>query len=174
MKLINENINHKFERNKSGKIDSLGIGKISLIKIWLNDHEIENYIINDDFSIDVMGSVDLQFQNISEIPLYIQFGNIRGNFKLGRSSMKTLKGLPRWVQLNVRIFNDNLSSLKYAPDEIDGVFSIVFYNDIDKLEWSPKFIYKLQIKMPKNDIIEKELKFLHKNGQIKNLEITYI
>ena len=52
-----------------------------MIEEWLKEYKIKNYTINDDFTIDVDGSIDLFFsKDLSEFPDYIQFGVVKGFF----------------------------------------------------------------------------------------------
>lgn len=48
------------------------------IQAWLDKMGVENYIINNDLTVDVNGSVDLDRKGLIEIP--VQFGIVTGNF----------------------------------------------------------------------------------------------
>ena len=45
---------------------------------WLDSMKIFNYIINDDLTVDVYGSVDLAHYNFKKIP--VRFGKVKENF----------------------------------------------------------------------------------------------
>ena len=65
MKLVSESLN--FERGKDPK-ETMEIGKRGLIKKWLVEHGINNWIINEDFSInvfpDLKNEIDIQGMEI--------------------------------------------------------------------------------------------------------------
>ena len=58
------------------------------IKFWLNYHRIENYTINDDLTVDVVGDVDLIRMELTEIPF--QFGVIKGSFYCYKNKLTSL------------------------------------------------------------------------------------
>jgi len=58
-------------------------------------YEIENYIINDDLSIDVDGAVDLYNKKLEYLPL--KFNYVDGNFNCARNKLKTLEGSPKTI-----------------------------------------------------------------------------
>jgi len=118
MKILKEDIN-TFNRDSENKLSSLGVGKIQLIKDWLKKSEIKNYIINDDFSIDVNDSVIILEHAIkNNLPDYIHFNNINGTFDISLTGITTLKGCPKRVDFNFYCTNNNLTSLEYAPEYI--------------------------------------------------------
>ena len=76
-KLVKEILGNTFSRGGDDKISSLGIGKISLIKKWLEELEIDEYRINDDFSIDIEHTLTFHVSEVDKkFPDYIQFGTI--------------------------------------------------------------------------------------------------
>jgi len=91
---------YRFEK-KDNPLVSLGVGKKALIEKWLNDMCIKNYVLNNDLTIDVDGSVDIQFRNLTEkFPDYIQFNIINGNFHCQYNKLTSLEGFPKTIKGN--------------------------------------------------------------------------
>ena len=64
---------------------AMTIGRIALIKEWLDNHKIKNFTVNEDFTIDVGGDVWLEgyhLNDVAQIPDYIRFGKVNGKFVL--------------------------------------------------------------------------------------------
>ena len=61
------------------------------IEDWLNKHEIKNYIINDDLTVDVNGDVRLEGRGIKKI--LVKFNKVIGDFNIGVNYLRTLKGM---------------------------------------------------------------------------------
>lgn len=61
------------------------------IEKWLKEYDIENYTINDDFTINVNGFVNISNKNLKEFPEYIQFGVVRGSFDCSYCHLKSLR-----------------------------------------------------------------------------------
>lgn len=91
------------------------------IEDWLNKYEIKNYIINDDLTVDVDGSINLssvkfiplksssgQIQKIEMIydkrflldEIQVQFNICTKDFVCKTNALKSLKGCPRIVKGN--------------------------------------------------------------------------
>jgi len=120
MKLINEHLS--FHREKEGdKLENLGIGRKTLIINWLKDMNIDNYIIKDDFSINVYYNVQLSNKHLNgKLPDFIQFGNVDGAFRIDGNNLTTLKGCARYVGAQFDCEENNLTTLDYAPVHIGG------------------------------------------------------
>ena len=88
MRTIKEYLNENFFGN-------LGIGKKQNIEGWLKKYNIKYYTINDDFTIDIEGNVNLCKYSEKELPGYIQFNIIKGHFNISSSNIITLKGVPK-------------------------------------------------------------------------------
>ena len=102
MKIVPEHINEvlSFTRDKQSSLDNLSVGKRKLIKDWLDEKEIENYIINDNLTIDVdfySYGVNLENKNLEKIPDFIQFNEIKGDFSCANTNLITLRGCPKIV-----------------------------------------------------------------------------
>ena len=83
-------------------------------------YSIENYIINDDGSIDVNGSVDLSNEVITELPL--KFGTVSGSFYCFENDLTTLKGSPKFVGRDFHCYENQLTSLEGSPEVVGDWF----------------------------------------------------
>lgn len=105
MKTIKESILNSTKAGRNGLIDS-----------WLkNNVKIEgSYIINNNGEIDVEGNITLK-EGLKEIPDYIQFGAVTGNFYCVRNYLKDLKGCPKEAKTFICNLSYNITSLEGAP-----------------------------------------------------------
>jgi hypothetical protein len=79
---------------------SLGVGQKQIISDWLDKMKVEDYIINDDYTIDVNRSVSFHLIDIGEFPSFINFNRVNGSFSFAHSKMITLRGCPKFVKNN--------------------------------------------------------------------------
>ena len=123
MKLVSESLNelYNFEK-KDNPLDSLGIGKKALIEKWLNEMGVKDYTINNDFTINVDGDVDLKNKHLIKFPDYIQFNVVHGCFTCSTNQLISLKGCSRIVDESFWCFQNKLTSLKYCPEIVNGNF----------------------------------------------------
>jgi len=112
----------KFEK-KNNHLSSLGVGKKAIISKWLDEMNIKNYIINDDYTIDVNDVVNF-YENIGncELPEYIQFNIVRGDFFINDQGLINLKGCPKIVERTFFCSKNNLESLEGCPKHIGANF----------------------------------------------------
>ena len=116
--LIRESIS--FQRGNDPK-DALGIGQRHLIEKWLKEQRIENYIINDNMTIDVNEPVSININN-GNIPEYIQFNKIKGNFICNDNKLTSLRGCPYHVTDAFFCSRNYLTSMEYAPKIVENNF----------------------------------------------------
>jgi hypothetical protein len=81
-------------KKQDNPLVSLGIGQRAQITKWLDEMDVIGYTINDDFTIDVNGDVDLSFTKLVEFPDYIQFNYVNGYFNCSNNYLISLKGCP--------------------------------------------------------------------------------
>jgi hypothetical protein len=105
--------------------------------LWLNQHGVENYTINDDLTVDVNGSVDLGFEKLSEI--LVQFGKIEGSFWCDNNLLTNLIGSPKYTKEGFNCSNNQLINLEGCPEIIMGQF-VCEKNKIKNLEFFPNKI----------------------------------
>ena len=115
-----------FERKES-VLSSLDVGQRKLIKDWLDETGVRNYMINDDLTIDVDSVVDLSRRNLKKFPYYIQFNNIKGKFDMGINFFTSLKGCPRIVAGEFECDRNRLTSLEWCPKIAGHFFCQVNY-----------------------------------------------
>jgi hypothetical protein len=99
-----------------------------------SDHDINNYSINRDGSIDVNGDVYILHDNKKDLPLRFNF--VSGNFNCNQGFLTSLKGSPIKVGKNFDCGHNNLISLEYGPSEVGGNFYCE-HNKLTSLEHCP-------------------------------------
>ena len=97
-----------------------------MISLICKQYGITNYTINPDGSIDVNGSVDLSFNDLTELPL--RFNKVSGYFRCHNNRLTSLKGCPRWIGGNFNCYNNQLTSLEFSPDYVGGDFDCEYNN----------------------------------------------
>ena len=94
-----------------------------MIEKWLKEYDIESYIINDDFTIDVDGDVYLYKKDLKEFPVYIQFGFVAGDFDCSINKLTSLRGVPKEVGGLFDCSYNKLTTLEGSPKEVGGYFN---------------------------------------------------
>jgi len=100
---------------------------------------ISNYTIKDDGTVDVDGSVYIDYCNLTELPL--KFGTVTGWFNCSRNRLTTLKGSPKVVYGSFSCNNNRLTSLEGGPENVGFKF-ICSHNQLTTLKGCPKSIGK--------------------------------
>jgi hypothetical protein len=101
------------------------------------EYSIENWILNEDGSIDVDGDVDLYDKGLNKLPL--KFRNVSGNFDCSFNELISLEDCPESVGGNFNCNNNKLISLKYGPESVSGNFDCS-YNKLTSLVGSPESV----------------------------------
>ena len=133
MKILKESI---LSRSSHG-VKGFEVQRREMIEDWLNKYDIRNYTINDDFTIDVDGNVDILKKNLKEFPEYIQFGAVKGSFDCSRNNLTTLNGTPKEVKEYFFCSFNNLTSLQGCSRKVRGIFDCS-YNQLTSLEGAPE------------------------------------
>ena len=119
-KFINEA--HGFERG-ANPLKNLNIGIRSQIINWLYSMSIKNYIINDDLTIDVNGSVNLSYKNLTHFPKFIKFNHVSGFFWCDHNQLISLEGCPKIIDGPFMCSDSYLENLDYFPEYVgDDLF----------------------------------------------------
>jgi hypothetical protein len=102
---------------------------------------VENYVINDDYSIDVhKNEVNLNYKNLTEFPDYIKFNRIlNGYFSCKHNLLTSLRGCPKYTTGDFNCANNLLSSLEGCPIEVYNSF--ICYGN--RLTFGNEYIRKL-------------------------------
>lgn len=87
---------------------------------------IDDYNLNDEGSIDVIGNVNFSASYLTELPL--RFNKVTGNFDCSKLSLGTLKNAPLEVGGDFDCSFNNLTSLKYMPTKVGG--TVIFDNTL--------------------------------------------
>jgi len=111
-----------FERSSSDPLKNLSIGKRAQIANWLDSFGIINYTINDDLTIDVNGSVNLNYKFLTCFPSFIKFNEVSSIFYCSDNQLTSLEGCPRTVGGSFSCRNNYLTSLEGCPKTVDGNF----------------------------------------------------
>ena len=110
-----------------------------MIEKWLREHNIKNYTINDDFTIDVNNySVSFYNQTLEEFPEYIQFGVVGGYFDCSLCHLISLRGVPRIVDGYFDCSKNDLTSLEGAPKKCHNFYC--YSNYLTSLKGSPEIV----------------------------------
>jgi hypothetical protein len=126
-------------KKSDNKLISLGVGQAALITKWLDEMGVTNYTINDDYTIDVEGSVDLYKKNLDRFPDYIKFGKVCGWFYCSNNKLVSLEGCPREVGGDFYCgYNNKLVNLEGCPMEVGGNFYCSYSNQLVSLEGCPR------------------------------------
>lgn len=106
----------------------------------LRPHLDENRIeIHDDYKIDVYGNVYVKNISITELPQFIQFGSVHGHFSYySNRKLKSLRGCPEWVLKDFRVHDAKITSLKYGPEYVGGVFDCDGCKNLKNIDDLPK------------------------------------
>lgn len=96
---------------------------------------IEDYIINNNGSIDVYNSVYLSHLSLFKLPL--EFNKVDGDFLCIGSGLVTLKGGPIEVTGDFCCSSNVLTSLEGAPVYVGADFNCSF-NKLDSIKYAPK------------------------------------
>ncbi len=107
------------------------------IRAICQKYEIENYIINEDGSIDVDGSVKLTNMYLTKLPL--KFRNVTGYFACNYNLLSSLEGCPKSVGDTFYCWHNQLTSLKGCPKLVGNDFRCD-YNQLTSLEGAPQSV----------------------------------
>jgi hypothetical protein len=101
--------------------------------------EITNYTINDDFTVDVSGDVDLMdyYPKLTKIPL--KFNNVDGYFDCSLNNLTTLEGSPKEVSFDFDCSHNQLITLEGGPEFVHIDFCC-HNNKLTSLKGGPEFV----------------------------------
>jgi hypothetical protein len=75
-----------------------------------------------------------------DIPEYIQFGKVYGDFNMTHSTVKTLRGCPYYCETFNCRFCSNITNLIGAPKRVSRGFNCSYCNNLVSLEGAPETI----------------------------------
>lgn len=106
------------------------------IENWCLSKGINEFVINDQYEIDVYRDVDLSFNTKA---FKYKFGTIKGSFVCTNTQLKSLFNSPRRVEGDFDVSNNQLTSLEYCPEYVGGKF-VVERNQITSLKFIPEYL----------------------------------
>ena len=162
MKLVREHIN---EISLGGShLERTGTGIKGAIKRWLDEHDIKDYIINNDLTIDIKFKDNTDLNDI-DIPDFIKFRHIAGNLDLSNTNINvtslldglfvagglnlnnsTITSLPKGLEVewNLTLSNTSITSL---PNDLKvGWWLDLSYTPITSLPNNFKAAWNLDLK----------------------------
>lgn len=107
----------------------IDIGKKNSIQKWFNQMDMgpEEYKINNDFTIDIFGDLNLIGKDLKQFPGYIKFGTIFGSFYAGGNQWESLDGFPDTIEGDLQINSPSLKVYglnKFTENEIRKIINI--------------------------------------------------
>lgn len=117
----------------------VALTNIDEISRWLRKHEIKNFSVLKDNSVDVHEDVKLSNKLANLLKLPLQFNEVEGTFDISDNELISLEGCPKKVTGDFLAFKNELTSLKGAPKEVGGSF-IILQNNISSLKFAPSSV----------------------------------
>lgn len=108
------------------------------IKVVCDNLRIDDYGVNDDYSIDVYGNVLIMETEFIKLP--IKFKHIIGYFSICKNKLNSLIGSPKEVGDFFNCSDNNLGSLEWGPEITSGFDCSK--NKLTSLNFGPKFVYE--------------------------------
>lgn len=105
---------------------------------WLYQHKIQNYSINDDFSVDVDGDVILDKRELKFIP--VKFNIVKKVFSCADNLLVDLTNCPKDVGETFYCYNNKLTSLQGCPERIGDHFDCGGNQALTSLDLGPQFV----------------------------------
>ena len=109
------------------------------ISRWLRKHEIKNFTILKDNSVNVHGDVKLADKLANLLKLPLNFNIVEGDFDIGDNELTSLEGSPKKVTGSFMAHKNEIFSLKGGPKEVGGSF-VILHNNITSLEHAPSLV----------------------------------
>lgn len=136
----------------------------------------DNYIIHDDLSVDVEGSVFISddYSPMSYLP--VKFNKVSENFVCSNLRLTSLRNSPRSVGRNFSVQLNLLTSLEGGPEKVGGTFSIN-ENPVTSLEYAPREMDSLMLRRTKISSlknIHKQIREIHWDIYLENKPMTNI
>lgn len=113
---------------------NLGIGEKVQIEKWLKEHNVKNFTINDDLTIDVNGDLFIE----EDLPYFINFNKVYSDCTVWHSYVTTLRGAPKYVDGNFICRSTAVETLEYCPIEIGGSFEVIYNKKLKNIDNLPQ------------------------------------
>jgi hypothetical protein len=95
------------------------------IESWLFDNKVQAWVVNDDLSINVDGSVIIEQKLLKSLPY--KFNRVNGAFSVYRNDLKSMENCPSYVgrgDFSVEA-NYKIKDFKGSPRVVNGDYSII-------------------------------------------------
>jgi hypothetical protein len=112
-------------------------GFIESIDSICQKYNIQNYTVNEDGSIDVDGSVYLNNEKLTKLPL--KFRHVGGYFNCSNNQLTSLEGAPQTVGRYFDCHNNQLTSLEGGPQTVGYAFNCE-NNQLTSLKGGPQTV----------------------------------
>jgi len=132
-------ITESFSKTEGDKLNTLGIGRNSIIKEWLENHSVRNYFLRDDGIIDIVGAINLDSKHLKDFPDYIKFGNVTGFFSVSDNEFTNMKGFPDVVEGSFYCSSNKIINIDDMP-LIKGSFGNCLKNPIPETDFYKKYL----------------------------------
>ena len=126
-------------------------------------YRINNYTINDDYTVDVNGDVNFYKRCLAKIPF--KFNIVSGYFDWSDNKLTTLEGSPKSVYDSFDCGENKLTTLKGSPDSVNGNF-YCSGNKLTTLDGGPTYVGGF-LDCRFNQLISWEYKGIIKGGMLK-------
>lgn len=113
---------------------------VGFIREFMKKHRKTKYTINDDGTVDVDGSVEIQKDDVANGKLPFKFGKVSGDFDCSECELTSLEGAPRKIGGSFDCSYNKLSSLEGGPEEVGGSFYCSNNEELFSLEGAPQKI----------------------------------
>jgi len=131
---LSKSVNEKFTAD-SDPIHDMNIGIKTLIKNWflligVQEFSYKKYVrITRKGEINLLSGITLQDKINGNLPEFIKFNRVSGNFNVGSCNLTTLRGCPNFVGRDFTCNYNKLTSLEYSPKIVRGMYDCS-YNKI--------------------------------------------
>jgi hypothetical protein len=102
------------------------------LEINLKKYGVTNYTINDDYTIDVDGDVNLSNRKLNKLPF--KFGKVTGNFYCDDNGLESLDGCPYYVGGNFSCSGNKFTDLVGSPSDVGGFFNCQYNDNLTSLD----------------------------------------
>ena len=88
--------------------------KDKIIK-FMDEYNINNYVINDDMSVDITSDIDLSGNSIIDFPF--KFNKVIGDFDCSDNNLTSLLNIPNYIGGSCYLFENELTHIDFIPYE---------------------------------------------------------
>ena len=158
MKLVREHIFEKFI-DDSDPIEDMNIGLKPIIEKWIKENVIifpvypqrhpnaagvpnrKAFTINKNYTININHNCRINSDLKTNLPDYIQFNIIRGNFSIDmNANITSLRGCPKLVKGDFQCSRTSIKNLIGGPKDVKGKYICSVIPTLESLEGFPKHI----------------------------------